>query len=122
MRAFLTYGRSLLVTSSPIVTLALLALFGFGPVFFVIQYVFPYSHYYRVTHVPYTMVHTFGGKYAGLYSLVQWAVVVPIVAWVARRRAPRQIFLIAVTTVVALTIAAHATASALGYEFELDSL
>jgi hypothetical protein len=122
MSAIVKYGRSLAVTAGPILTLALFALLGFGPVFFITQYVFPYSHYYRVTHVPYTMVHTFGGRYAGLLSLMQWLVVVVIVAWLVRHRAPWQILLIAVAMIVLVTAAAHGLASVLGYEFELDSI
>jgi lipoprotein signal peptidase len=68
------------------------------------------------------MVHTFGGRYAGFLSLMQWLVVTVIVAWLVRHRAPWQILLIAVAMIVLVTAVAHGLALALGYEFELDSI
>jgi hypothetical protein len=118
MRPSLTYARSLLVAAMPIVVLWLCQ--GLG--IFLAQLAFPYSHYYRVIHLPYTVVHTFGGKHAGLYAILQWAVVVAVLAWVVRHRSLWQIFLIAVGTVVILTLAAHGIISGLGYEFEFDAL
>jgi len=125
------YARSLVLVSSPLLALVGCEIVGlvlgrFLPgiitnlLLLMPQYVFPFSHYHYVTHEPYTTVHTFGGSHAVLYSVLQWSVVVSLIAWVVRKRSASHIIVFALGTIILVTIATHAAISEWGYTFELE--
>jgi hypothetical protein len=128
----LVYARALLIAASPVLALSACQLIGTllgelipgivtSLLLFLPQYVFPYSHYYYVTHQPYTMTHTIGGPSAYCFSLLQWSVAFAIVAAFTKRQTPLKILAFGVAATLIVTIVMHVVISAMGYEFQLDS-
>jgi len=127
------YARAVLVASSPLLVLTVsggVAMFLgrllpqplSSLLLFLPQLVFPYSHYYYITHEPFTRSHTVGGQYSALYSLIEWLIILGLAALPLRRLPPRQILLITVAVILVVTTATHVVLSLLGYKFELLAL
>ena len=127
------YGRAILVASSPLLVLACCSSIGMllgdslpglisSVLLFLPQLVFPYSHYYHVTHEPFTRAQTIGGQYSTLYSIIEWVIIIGLVALFVRRLPPRRILLIALASIVFVTAATHVVISLMGYKFELLAL